>query len=79
MNRIRRLFAAFTTAAAIAGLAGSPAALADPEPPPPPEPVPAPAPANIPIPIPEMPGVIGPGSAPTQVSEIPPVDDSGAR
>jgi len=69
INRIRRLFTAFATAAAIGGLVGSPAALADPEPPPPP-PVPAPAPANIP----EMPGVIGPGQAPTHVSEIPPAD-----
>ena len=69
INRIRRLFTAFATAAAIGGLVGSPAALADPEPPPPP-PVPAPAPLNIP----EMPGLIGPGPAPTHVSEIPPAD-----
>ena len=67
---IRRLCTGFATAAAIGGLVGSPAALAEPEPPSPP-PVPAPAPANIP----EFPGLIGPGQpAPTHVSEIPPSD-----
>ena len=71
INHSRRLFTAFATAAAIGGVVGSPAALADPEPPPPPEPVPAPAPANIP----EFPGLIGPGQpAPTHGSEIPPAD-----
>ena len=70
MNRIGRLFTAFATAAAIGGLVGSPAALADPEPPPPPEPVPA----QVPVNVPEMPGLIGPGPAPTHVSEIPPAD-----
>jgi hypothetical protein len=66
MNRIRRLCTAFATAAAIGGLVGSPAALADPEPPP----VPAPAPADIP----EMPGLTATAPAPTYVSEIPPAD-----
>ena len=47
INRTRRLFAAFATAAAIGGLVGSPAALADPQPPPPP-PAPEPAPAGVP-------------------------------
>jgi hypothetical protein len=70
INRSRRLFTAFATAAAIGGLVGSPAALAEPEPPAPPEPVPAPAPANIP----ELPGLIAPGLAPTHVSEIPRAD-----
>ena len=71
MNRSRRPFTAFATAAAIGGLVGSPAALAEPVPPPPPEPVPAPAPVNIP----EFPGLIAPGQpARTQVSEIPPAD-----
>ena len=46
INRTRRVFTAFATAAAIGGLVGSPAALADPEPPPPP-PVPAPAPVDV--------------------------------
>jgi len=46
-NRIRRLFTAFATAAAIGGLVGSPAAVADDDPPPPP-PAPAPAPADVP-------------------------------
>ena len=46
INRTRRVFTAFATAAAIGGLVGSPAALADPEPPPPP-PVPAPAPVHV--------------------------------
>ena len=70
INRVRRLFAAFATAAAIGAVVGSPGALADPEPLPPPEPVPAPAPANIP----EFPGLIAPGPAPTHVSEIPRAD-----
>jgi hypothetical protein len=47
INRIRRFFTAFATAAAIGGLVGSPAALADDDPPPPP-PEPAPAPADVP-------------------------------
>ncbi len=47
INRIRRLFTAFATAAAIGGLVGSPAAVADDDPPPPP-PAPAPAPADVP-------------------------------
>jgi len=46
INRIRRLFTAFATAAAVGGLVGSPAALADPEPPPPP-PAPEPAPVHV--------------------------------
>src|SRR5271166_872239 len=36
INRTRGVFTAFATAAAIGGMVGSPAALADPEPPPPP-------------------------------------------
>jgi len=47
INRIRRLFTAFATAAAIGGLVGSPAAVADDDPPPPP-PAPEPAPADVP-------------------------------
>jgi hypothetical protein len=43
MDRIRRLFPAFATAASIGGLLGSPAALADDDPPPAP---PAPEPAH---------------------------------
>jgi len=43
MNRTRRLFTAFATAAAIGGLVGSPAAVANVDPPPPP---PAPEPAS---------------------------------
>jgi hypothetical protein len=46
INRIRRLFTAFATAAAIGALVGSPAAVADDDPPPPPEP--APTPADVP-------------------------------
>jgi hypothetical protein len=49
INRIRRLFiTAFATAAAIGGLVGSPAALADPEPPPPPPAPGEPAHADVP-------------------------------
>jgi hypothetical protein len=44
MNRTRRLFTAFATAAAIGGLVGSPAAVADDDPAPPP---PAPEPARV--------------------------------
>ncbi|MGA7053702.1 MAG: hypothetical protein WBZ37_21005 [Mycobacterium sp.] len=47
INRSRRLFAAFATAAAIGGLVGSPAAVADDDPPPP---VPAPEPAHVDVP-----------------------------
>jgi hypothetical protein len=47
INRIRRLFTAFATAAAIGALVGSPAAVANDDPPPPP-PEPAPAPADVP-------------------------------
>ncbi|MGA7054904.1 MAG: hypothetical protein WBZ37_27270 [Mycobacterium sp.] len=51
MDRIRLLFPAFATAAAISGLLGSPVALADDDPPPPPPP-PQPAPADVPqIPV----------------------------
>ena len=45
INRIRRLFTAFATAAAIGGLIGSPAAFADDDPPPPP---PTPDPVGVP-------------------------------
>ena len=47
INRIRRLLKAFATAAAIGGLIGSPAALADDDPPPPPS-APEPARAEVP-------------------------------
>ena len=46
INRIRLLYRAFATAAAIGGLVGSPAALADDNPPPPP-PAPEPAPVHV--------------------------------
>ena len=48
IHRIRRLFTAFATAAAIGGLVGSPAALADPEPPPQPPAPGGPAHADVP-------------------------------
>jgi hypothetical protein len=50
INRIRRLFSAFASAAAIGGLIGSPLALADDDPPPPP-----PAPEQAPADVPEIP------------------------
>jgi hypothetical protein len=47
MNRTRRLFTAFAAVAAIGGLVGSPAAVADDDPAPPP---PAPEPAHVDVP-----------------------------
>ena len=74
ISRIRRLFKAFATAAAIGGLIGSPAALADDEPPPPP-----PAPPAAPADVPEIPGelhciYIDPWTPCAEVPSPPPPD-----
>jgi hypothetical protein len=79
INRIRRLFTVFATAAAISGLICSPAALADDDPPPPP-----PAPEAAPPDVREIPmefcvfmSVEGPCLEVEAPSPLPPPDRPG--